>query len=88
MMHLVTVQAIAIMLASLSQGRVLESPTNLVDSRNKTLSSAVCAPNTWACSFEGEIWVCNGSGNWVLSAACGQNECCNFASNGQPFCTC
>jgi hypothetical protein len=86
-MYLVTVQALAIMLATLSQGRLLKSPSDLVGSRNQTLSLAVCIPNTWACSL-GKIWVCNRSGNWVPSAVCGGNEYCSFASNGQPFCTC
>lgn len=87
-MYLLTVQALALMLATLSQGRLLKSPTELVDSRNQTLSLAVCTPNTWACSLGEQIWVCNGAGNWVLSAVCGGSGCCNFASNGQPFCTC
>ncbi|KAL7904334.1 hypothetical protein GGI35DRAFT_463651 [Trichoderma velutinum] len=93
MLFFTTAMTTAMMLATLSYGRALDSSRSSTDSLRKTFSTKTrCPLGTWKCGDSSKpsdrIMVCDSSGTWVLSSVCAGSGCCKYASNGLPFCSC
>ncbi|KAJ0114025.1 hypothetical protein J7T55_007859 [Diaporthe amygdali] len=51
-------------------------------------ATLACTSGEWGCGNQngvqgpdGAVYVCNASGNWVLSAQCGGKDCCQISDD-------